>query len=147
MVPKSKSNLEFSPAQSNMDLTVCSLTMTWEQATRFIYQREGKQELDLFGLDRLKIAAEEMGYEIKVTQLDEGGGILDVITLWRDGVDSHTFYLEDKINIALQFLRAELIYNGSYYPNEEKDWSVEGLKALCLTLEELQRYPNLPLRY
>jgi hypothetical protein len=110
------------------------LNMTWKQAARYICEHHGRTETTMSLHEQLQKCVDEMGYEVNIFKQGEKASSKDTVTLYREGIESHVFFGDDCSIIACEFLRAELIYNAVYYPQEEKPWRLDGLKAFsCRT--------------
>lgn len=106
--------------------------MTWAQAAAWVWGHDGGKELpaDIDAGQRIEAAAAELGFEV---QHEPGEQLL---ILFRQDEETHSFYGKDHAAGALRFLRSELAYVATMYPDTQDDWSETGLKALCLLAGE-----------
>ncbi|ADM98124.1 hypothetical protein Dda3937_02201 [Dickeya dadantii 3937] len=109
-----------------------TVEMTWKQTAEWVWQHDSKEpDEDNYTarLTRLIAAAEELGYDVDSSQYDAQESM---IALYMDGSARHEFYDKDCVDAAITFLRTELFYVAFHIPDDEADWSPQGLSALCL---------------
>ncbi|MEG6213594.1 DNA-binding protein [Enterobacter quasihormaechei] len=106
--------------------------MTWAQAAAWVWGHDGGKELpaDIDAGQRIEVAAAELGFEV-LHEPDE-----QLLILFRQDEETHSFYGKDRAAGALRFLRSELAYVATMHPDTQDDWSETGLKALCLLAGE-----------
>ncbi|WP_350315662.1 DNA-binding protein [Pectobacterium aroidearum] len=109
-----------------------TMEMTWKQANDWVSQHDGEkpdEENHVDRLARIAAAAEELGYDVDGSAYDEQES---VIALYMGGSVRHEFYDKGCVDAAITFLRTELLYVAFHVPDDEADWSPQGLSALCL---------------
>ncbi|EJE7591176.1 TPA: hypothetical protein J6M71_004163 [Escherichia coli] len=102
--------------------------MTWAQAAAWVWKHDGEKELpaDIDAGQRIEAAAAELGFDVQHEPEEQ------LMILFRLDEETHSFYGKDRAAGALRFLRSELAYVATMYPDTPDDWSNTGLRALCL---------------
>lgn len=114
-----------------------TLELTWAQCWKEIQRCDGKYpapDNDDNLMKAVAAAADELGYEVALLE-DEG--------IYLDTQDAEFYFqrygLKENAALLLLTLRRELFYTSTDYPDEIATWSPEGLKALSLWCEKVQR--------
>ncbi|HCM9677556.1 TPA: hypothetical protein N5O10_004435 [Enterobacter hormaechei subsp. steigerwaltii] len=102
--------------------------MTWAQAAAWVWEHDGGKELpaDIDAGQRIEAAAAELGFDVQHEPEEQ------LLIVFRLDEETHSFYGKDRAAGALRFLRSELAYVATMYPDTPDDWSNTGLRALCL---------------
>ncbi|EPP0239930.1 DNA-binding protein, partial [Escherichia fergusonii] len=102
--------------------------MTWAQAAAWVWGHDGGKALlvDIDAGQRIEAAAAELGFDVQHEPEEQ------LLILFRLDEETHSFYGKDRAAGALRFLRSELAYVATMYPDAPDDWSKTGLMSLCL---------------
>ncbi|HFJ4332814.1 TPA: DNA-binding protein [Serratia liquefaciens] len=112
-----------------------TMPLTWRQAAEWVWAHDGKNPpaANLAKTrERLEAAVDELGFDIEFLAGDFTG-----VRIYDSGAideEDHYFGSDGYERGAQAFLRAYLAYTAMESPDEEADWSPEGLAALCKPL-------------
>ncbi|HEY3982472.1 DNA-binding protein [Cedecea sp.] len=112
-----------------------TMPLTWRQAAEWVWAHDDKNPPaanPAEARERLEAAVDELGFDIEFLDGDFIG-----VRIYDSGAtdeEEHYFGCDGYENGAQAFLRAYLAYTAMESPDEEADWSPEGLAALCKPL-------------